>query len=79
MTTMIWTDLARALAEETGLERNYLEGIIKTFAANYAVDVWGVPDVVGTATREGYPMSGEEARNVLSIMEDKVDNTIGMN
>jgi len=80
MTTMLWQDAARFLAEQPGigLSRNELENLLETFGSNYAVDVWGVPDVIWQANSEGYPMSEQEARTILERMESKIDNEYGL-
>ena len=75
--SILWNDLAKYLAERFDLPEQELRAAINQFSSRYAVDVWSVQDVYTAAG--GHPMSNTAAEEILSRMEDKVDNETGMN
>ena len=75
--SILWNDLTQYLAETFNLPEQDLRAAINQFSSRYAVDVWSVQDVYHKAG--GLPMSDAAAEEILAIMEDKVDNEIGMN
>ena len=75
--SILWNDLTQYLTETFNLPEPELRMAITQFAQRYAVDVWSVQDVYDKAG--GLPMSDAAAEEILSPMEDKVDNSVGMN